>query len=107
MGPAGNFINRAIAVQMMEPCIGVGLQATLEVLQMLPWMFALAVFRVREPDGRHSIFAGGPVIAPISPETPGLRSAAARRKHQHRRVVGVKLGSGEHMLPKRIDQRSE
>ena len=105
--PAGNFIDRAIAVEMMEPGIGVGLQAALEVLQMLPWMLALAILRVREPDSRRSIFAGGPVIAHISPETPGFRLATARRKHRHRRIVGVKLGSGEHMLLNRIDQRSE
>ena len=49
--PAGDFIDVAIAVQMMEPGIGVCLKATLEVLQMLPWMLALAIFRVREPDG--------------------------------------------------------
>ena len=42
--PAGNFIDPAIAVEMMEPCIGVRLQAALEVLQMLPWMRALAIF---------------------------------------------------------------
>jgi len=42
--PAGNLIDGATAVQMMEPCIGVGLQAALEMLQMLPWMFALTIF---------------------------------------------------------------
>jgi hypothetical protein len=41
---AGNFINSASAIEMMEPRIGVRLQAALEVLQMLPWMLALAIF---------------------------------------------------------------
>ena len=43
MRPASDLIDGAIAVQMMEPCIGVCLQAALEVLQMLPRMFALAI----------------------------------------------------------------
>ena len=107
MRPAGDFINGAIAVQMMEPCIGVRLKAALEVLQMLPRMLALAILRVREPDGRRGIFPGGPVVTHISPESSSLGLAAARRKHRHRRIVGVKLGSGEHMLLNRIDQRSE
>ena len=107
MCPAGNFINGAIAVQMMEPCIGVRLQAALEVLQMLPRMLTLAILRVREPDSRRSISTRGPVIAHISPQPAGLGLAAARRKHRHRRIVGVELGSGQHMLRNRIDQRSE
>ena len=41
MRPAGNFVNGAIAVQVMEPCIGVRLKAALELLQMLAWMLAL------------------------------------------------------------------
>ena len=107
MRPAGNFIDGAIAVQMVEPRVSVCLKTALEVLQMLPRVLALAIFRVREPDSRRGIFARGSVVAHISPETPGLGLAAARRKHRHRRIVGVKLGSGEHMLLNRIDQRSE
>src|ERR1700728_4661268 len=89
MCPARYFINSAVAVEMMEPCIGVRLQATLEVLQMLPWMLALAILRVREPDSRRGIFARRPVIAHIGPEPPGFRLAASRSKHRHRRIVGV------------------
>src|ERR1017187_7547506 len=107
MRPTRYFINGAIAVQMMEPGIGVRLKAALEVLQMLPRMLALAIFRVREPDGRRGIFPRGPVVTDISPETSSLGLAAARRKHRHRRIVGVKLETGEHMLLHRIDQRSE
>src|SRR6266567_5331839 len=107
MRPARDFINGAIAVQMMEPCIGVRLKAALEVLQMLSWMLALAIFRVREPHGRRGIFAGRSVVTDISPETSSLGLAAARREHRHRRIVGVQLGTGKHMLLNRIDQRSE
>ena len=44
MCPTRYFINPSIAVKVMEPCIGVGLQATLERLQMLARMLALAIF---------------------------------------------------------------
>src|SRR6266702_5864257 len=107
MRPAGNFIDGAVAIQVMEPCIRVCLKPALEVLQMLPWMLALAILRVCEPDSRRGIFARRPVVAHISPETPGLGLATASRKHRHRRVVGVKLGSAEHMPLNSIDQRSE
>src|SRR5271170_7620402 len=89
VSPAGNFINGAIAVEMMEPCIGVRLQTALEVLQMLSWMLALAILRVCEPNRWRSVFAGRPVIANISPEPAGLGLATTRCKHRHRRIVGV------------------
>jgi hypothetical protein len=37
------FTKLAIAVQMMEPCTGVRLQATPQVLQLLPRMLASAI----------------------------------------------------------------
>ena len=107
MRPARDFIDSALAIQMMEPGIGVCLQTALEVLQMLPWTLAFAILRVREPNRRRYIFTCWPVVAHISPETAGLGLAAARRKHRHRCIVCVKLGSCKHMLPNRIDQRSE
>src|ERR1700745_1252226 len=89
--PAGDFIDGAIAVQMMKPGVGVCLKAALEVLQVSPWMLALAILRVRKPDCRSGIFTGRPVVADVRPEPcrPGL--ATAGRKYWHRRVVGVKL----------------
>jgi len=65
--PAGDFIDGAIAVQVMEPGISVSLKAALEVLQMSPWMLALAILRVRKPDRRRDIFARGSVVAHIGP----------------------------------------
>ena len=70
-------------------------------------MLAFAILRVRKPDRGRGIFTGRPVIAHIGPGTPGLGLAAARRKHRHRRIVSVKLGSSEHMPLNRIDQQSE
>ena len=40
---AGDLIDVTIAVQMMEPCIGVILQSALEVPEVLSWMFSLAI----------------------------------------------------------------
>src|ERR1700733_15267650 len=107
MGPAGDLIDGAIAVKMMEAGVGVCLKASLEVLQMSPWMLALAILRVRKPDGRSGIFSGRPVVADVGPEAcrPGL--ATAGRKHGNRRVVGVKLASCEHVLLNRVDQGRE
>src|ERR1700678_2416029 len=85
---AGDLIDVTIAVQMMEPGIGVGLKAALEVLQMSPWMLALAIFRVRKPNGWSSVFPGRPVVTHISPEAgrPGL--SPSRPKHPRVRVSG-------------------
>ena len=98
MRPASDFINGAIAVQMMEPCIGVGLKGALEVLQMLPRMFAFAIFRIREPDRGRGLLTRGPIVTHIGPEPAGLGLAIAGRKHRHRCIVGVELRSCQHML---------
>jgi hypothetical protein len=92
---------------MMEACISIRLKATLEVLKMPSRMLTLAIFRVREPDGWRGIFAGRSVIAHIGPKSAHFSLATARRKHRHRRIVNVKLGSSEHMLLNRIDQLSK
>jgi hypothetical protein len=88
--PAGDLIDGAIAVQMMEAGVGVCLKAALGVLQMSPWMLALAILRVREPDRWREIFARGFVVAHIGPKPGRSGLATARRKHRDRRVVGVK-----------------
>jgi hypothetical protein len=55
-------------------------------------MFALAILRVRKPDGRSGVFSVRSVVAHTRPEPgrPGL--ATAGRKHRHRRVVGLVNG---------------
>jgi hypothetical protein len=62
MGPAGCLIYM-VAVEVMEARIGVCLQSTLKVLQVLAGMFALAIFRVCEPYCGRGSFASRPVIA--------------------------------------------
>jgi hypothetical protein len=51
VSPTSYFINAAVAVQMVQPGIGVGLQRSLIAVQVLPGMFPSAVFRICEPDG--------------------------------------------------------
>jgi hypothetical protein len=51
VSPARNFVDDAVAVEMMKSRVGVGLERTLEILQMSSRVFALAVFRVSEPHG--------------------------------------------------------
>src|SRR5712675_2251271 len=106
MGPASRLIYM-VAVQMMKAGIGVCLQSTLEVLQVMPWMFALAIFRVCEPDSRCSRFAGRPVVAHVGPETSGLGLAAAGSEHRYRRVVSVQLAPAKHVLLNRIYKWTE
>ena len=48
--PTRNFIDVAITVQMMESGMKRLPEGRPEVLQMLPWMLSLAIFRVRKPD---------------------------------------------------------
>lgn len=43
-GPARDFVDGAVPVKTMEAGIRVGLQRALEILQMPPRMFTLAVF---------------------------------------------------------------
>src|ERR1039458_9113819 len=89
----------------MEPGIGVRLKAALEALQVLPWMLALAIFRVRKPDRRSGVFPGRAVVAHIGPEATHSGLATAGREYRHRGVVGVKLVACEHVLLNRVHQR--
>src|SRR6185503_17193347 len=106
MCPAGCLIYM-VAVEMMEASIGIGLQSSSEVLQVLPRMFSPAVFRIGEPDSGRSLFACRPVVAHICPEPSCLGLAVAGREHRHRRVVGMELATGEDMLADGVNQRSE
>ena len=59
MCPAGCLIYMVLPVQMMKAGIGIGLQGSGEVLQMLARMFALAIRRVGEPDRGSSLSPAG------------------------------------------------
>src|SRR3569833_1385435 len=86
MCPAGCLIYM-VAVEMMKTRIGVSLQSSGEVLQVLPRMFSSAVFRIGEPDSGSGLFACRPVVTHISPEPSRLGLAGAGRKHRHGRIV--------------------
>ena len=90
---------------MMKACVGVGLQSALEVLQMEPWMFALAIWRVGEPHGRRGVFTGRSFVAHISPEAACSGLAVARGEHWNRRVIGMDLRRRQYMPAQRINQR--
>jgi hypothetical protein len=92
---------------MMKACVGVGLQSALEVLQMEPWMFALAIWRVGEPHGRRGVFTGRSFVAHISPEAACLGLSVAGSEHRNRRIVGMNLRRGENVFTQRLDQWSE
>ena len=106
MCPAGCFIYM-VAIQMMKARIGIGLQGSGEVLQMLSRMFSSAVFRIGEPDRRGGLLARRPVVAYIGPEPASLGLAVAGREHGHRRIVGMELAAGKDMLADGVNQRAE
>ena len=74
---------------------------------MLLGMFSLAILRVGEPHSWWHITARRSIIAHIGPESRGLGLACAWSQHRNGRVIGVYLGSREHMLAQLIDQRRE
>src|SRR5579863_1204643 len=106
MGTAGRLIYM-VAVEMMKARIGVCLQGSGEVLQMLAGMFTLAIRRVGEPDSGSSLFVCRTVIAHVGPESTGLGLAVARCKHRHGGVVGVQLAASKHVLADRVHEWAE
>ena len=104
VSPTRYLINASISIQVMQARIGVRLQSSGVVLEMLPRMFALAVCGISEPNGRSSGLCRGPIIANIGPETADLSPAVAGCKHRNRRVIAVDLQSSQNMLPDLIDQ---
>src|ERR1700677_2023826 len=107
MSPARDFVDVAVAVEMMKSRVGIGLQRTLEVLQMPPRMFSLAIFRIGEPHGGWGLKTCRTIVADIGPEPAGFGFTVAGSEHRNRRIVGVDLGCREHMLADLFDQRSE
>ncbi len=107
MRPAGHLEDSAVSVERVESAIGIGLQDTLEQFQMRLRMFAAPVRRVGKPDGRRCFIAGGAIVPDIGPQATGLRLPFTGCQDRHRRVVGMYLVTGEHMVPKRRDQRTK
>ena len=103
---ARDFVDIALFVQMMKSRVGIGLQRTLKFGQMLPGMFALAIFRVSEPHGWSGLHASGAIVANIGPEHAGPGLAVAGSKHRNRRIIGMYLRCCQNMLADFIDQWS-
>jgi len=74
---------------------------------MLPGMFALAIFRVGEPNGRRHIQARRAIIAHVGPQSCRLGLAHPRRQNRYRRIIGMDLVCCQHMLANLIDQGSQ
>src|SRR5450432_2145015 len=82
--PTRHFIDPAIAVQVVQAGVSVGLQRSRVVLQMPTRMFSLAILRVGEPDCGSSGLCGRPIVAHIGPEAPCLGLAVTRREYGNR-----------------------
>ena len=89
MSPACAFPDPAAFVEMMEPSVGIGLQDTGKMAQMLLRMFSLAIFRVGEPHGRRHITARRSIVAHIGPQPAGLGLTCAGSQHRNGRVIRV------------------
>src|ERR1700688_117709 len=72
---------------------------------MLLGVFPSAIGRVRKPYCRSSRIARWSVVANVSPQTPCLGLARARRQHRYPRVVRMPLASCHHLTPQRFHQR--
>jgi len=92
---------------VLKAGVRISLQDTLKGGEVLPAMLALAIFRVREPDCGRCIDTSRSIVSDIGPEAPCSGLAVAGREHGERRVIGVQLGAGEHMLLDGIDERAQ
>jgi hypothetical protein len=98
MSPASYLVDNTAIVKMMKAGVGVGLQSTLKVLQMLARMLALAISRVGKPHCRWTLEPSRPIVTHIGPEPsrPGL--PVAGRQYRYRRIVGMNLFSQQNMV---------
>ena len=103
--PAGGLLDAPIFIELIEACVGIGLQRALKLLQMPLGMFAFAIRRIGKPDRGCGRIAGRTIIANISPQASRLGLALARSQHRHRRVIGVQFARADHIAPQRFHQR--
>src|ERR1700720_511520 len=80
MGPASCFYDPVSFVEWMKSRIGIGLERSLEGLEMGLWMLSAAVGREGEPDRGRNRIGTWTAIAHIGPEPSGLGSSVARRE---------------------------
>ena len=67
----------------------------------------LPVFGVGKPDSRRILAAGRAIVPNIRPEPCRLGSAFAGREDRQWGVIGMKLGTTQHIAPDRFDQWRE
>src|ERR1700743_2902123 len=101
MRPAGCLIDM-VTVEMMKTSIGIRLQRAGEVLQMLAWMFSLAVLRVGDPSGGSGVVHRRPAGPPVGPRPAGLGLAVAGCENRQRGIVSMDLAAGKDMLADRL-----
>src|SRR5580765_6189000 len=106
MRPARCFVD-VLAIEVMEAGISIGLKSAMKCLQVLPRMFALAIFGVGKPDRWSRGVTGRAVVAHIGPQPSCLRLTCAWRQHGNRLIVSVQLPAPPATPLERIDQSGE
>src|ERR1700739_3113105 len=104
MSHTGGFLDAACLIKVPKASVGIRLKYSAEMLQVLAWMFAFTIWRIREPHCRRHIRACGTIITHICPQPCSFRLAHPWCKHWNRCVVGMQLGPRHHMLTNLIDQ---
>ena len=89
--PACSLQDTAIIKDRVIACEGVNLQDTTELAQVLPGMFAPAVFRILKPYCGVCAVAPAAVIAHIRPDPPKVGLALASAQRSCGRVIAVDL----------------
>src|SRR6056297_3017485 len=105
MDHAGDLVDVAGGVDVLEPGIAVGVHPALIACQMILRMLFLPIGREAIPAGGWSIAIPGPLVPTIGPETRYRRLAGAGHQHLHRGVIREDRLSSQHMPPDGIGER--
>src|SRR5215813_6961516 len=105
MRPTCGFSDHTFLIQSIESGECIGLQCALELCQMIGWVLALAIWRIREPNRRCLCAARRPIVTNIGPQTPDFRFAVSWRKHRNGNVVAVQFLRGQYISAQSIDER--
>jgi len=107
MRPAGGRLDTALAVELIESGVGVGLQDAGEFLQVLARAFTTPIECVAEQHRGELLAAGWSVVPNVHPQPPGLGLAAARFQDWNRCVGSVQLLGAENKAAERFGERIE
>ena len=97
MGHAGDFVDAAGLLEVLEAGIPVRAHPTGETLEMADWAAAFAIDREPIQGGGMRVACPGPFVPDIGPESGRLGFANSRHLNLHSRVVGEDRLTGEHM----------